>query len=133
MQDLDAILKDTAAAVETHHDPGPDSMLRIGIAPCSPFSVSAELLVESAALARELGVRLHTHLAETKDEEDYCREHFSMSPVDYLSSLGWLGDDVWFAHGIHFDDAGIAALAASGTGWRTARRPTPGSARGCAG
>jgi cytosine/adenosine deaminase-related metal-dependent hydrolase len=116
VQDLDTILKDTAAAVETHHDAGPDSMLRVGIAPCSPFSVSAELLVESAALARELGVRLHTHLAETQDEEAYCREKVSMSPVDYLSSLGWLGPDVWFAHGIHFDDAGIAALASSGTG-----------------
>jgi cytosine/adenosine deaminase-related metal-dependent hydrolase len=71
---------------------------------------------QTALLARDLGVRLHTHLAETKDEEDYCREHFAMSPVDYLASLGWLGDDVWFAHGIHFDDAGIAALASSGTG-----------------
>ncbi len=116
VQDLDTILEETASAVATHHDPGPDSMLRIGIAPCSPFSVSAELLVESAALARELGVRLHTHLAETQDEEAYCRERVSMSPVDYLASLGWLGDDVWFAHGIHFDDAGIAALASSGTG-----------------
>ena len=116
VQDIDAILADTASAVETHHDPGPDSMLRIGIAPCSPFSVSAELLVESAALARTLGVRLHTHLAETQDEEAFCRERVSMSPVEYLSSLGWLGDDVWFAHGIHFDDAGVAALAASGTG-----------------
>ncbi len=116
VQELDAILEDTATAVATHHDPGPDSMLRIGIAPCSPFSVSADLLVESAALARGLGVRLHTHLAETQDEDAYCRERVSMSPVDYLASLGWLGPDVWFAHGIHFDDAGVAALAASGTG-----------------
>src|SRR3954447_18484510 len=116
VQELDVILRDTAAAVATHHDPGPDSLLRVGIAPCSPFSVSAELLVESARLARELGVRLHTHLAETHDEDSYCRERVSMSPVDYLSSLGWLGNDVWFAHGIHFDDAGIAALAASGAG-----------------
>ena len=116
VQDLDTILEDTAAAVAKHHDPGPGSMLRIGIAPCSPFSVSAELLVESAALARELGVRLHTHLAETQDEDAFCRERFSLSPVDYLASLGWLADDVWFAHGIHFDDAGIAALASSGTG-----------------
>ena len=116
VQDLDTILEDTAAAVAKHHDASPESMLRIGIAPCSPFSVTSELLVESAALARELGVRLHTHLAETQDEDAFCRERFSMSPVDYLASVGWLAEDVWFAHGIHFDDAGIAALASSGTG-----------------
>ena len=113
---IDAILAATAEAVDTHHDPGPDSMLRIGIAPCSPFSVTADLLTESAALARDKRVRLHTHLAETRDEDDYCRERFAMAPVDYLGSLGWLGPDVWFAHGIHFDDAGIATLAESGTG-----------------
>ncbi|MEP6815703.1 MAG: 8-oxoguanine deaminase [Marmoricola sp.] len=116
VEDLDAILEATAAAVDAHHDPGPDSMLRIGIAPCSPFSVTADLLVESAKLARDKGVRLHTHLAETEDEDAYCKKNFELSPVDYLGSLGWLGDDVWFAHGIHFDDAGINALAASGTG-----------------
>ena len=115
VEEISAILEATAAAVDTHHDPGPDSMLRIGIAPCSPFSVTATLLTESAALARDKGVRLHTHLAETRDEDDYCREHFGMSPVDYLGSLGWLGPDVWYAHGIHFDDAGIASLASSGT------------------
>jgi len=113
---LDLILEATAAAVDAHHDPGPDSMLRIGIAPCSPFSVTAELLVESAKLARDKSVRLHTHLAETQDEDAYCRTSFGLSPVDYLDSLGWLGNDVWLAHGIHFDDAGIAALASSGTG-----------------
>ena len=116
VQDLDTILEDTTAAVARHHDPGPDSMLRVGVAPCSPFSVTSDLLVESAALARDLGVRLHTHLAETQDEDDFCRERFGMAPVDHLSSLGWLGNDVWFAHGIHIDDAGIAALASSGTG-----------------
>lgn len=116
VEDIDAILAATAAAVDAHHDPGPDSMLRIGIAPCSPFSVTADLLRESARLARDRGVRLHTHLAETQDETDYCAEHFAQSPVDYLGSLGWLGDDVWFAHGIHFDDAGIATLASTGTG-----------------
>lgn len=91
-------------------------MLRIAVAPCSPFSVTADLLVESAGLARDRGVRLHTHLAETQDETDFCAERFSMTPVDYLGSLGWLGTDVWFAHGIHFDDAGIATLARTGTG-----------------
>jgi cytosine/adenosine deaminase-related metal-dependent hydrolase len=116
VEDLDAILAASAAAVDAHHDPGPRSRLRIGLAPCSPFSVSADLLVESARLARGAGVRLHTHLAETRDEDDYCRERFGCSPVDYLQKLGWLGDDVWFAHGIHFDDAGIRELAASGTG-----------------
>ena len=115
VEELGAILEATARAVDTHHDPGPDSMLRIGIAPCSPFSVTADLLVESAALARDKGVRLHTHLAETRDEDDYCQKNFDHSPVDYLGSLGWLGDDVWFAHGIHFDDTAIDALASSGT------------------
>ncbi|MBA2558779.1 MAG: amidohydrolase family protein, partial [Propionibacteriales bacterium] len=113
---LDTILTATAHAVDTHHDPGPDSMLRIAVAPCSPFSVTADLLTESAVLARDKEVRLHTHLAETQDEATFCRERFEMTPVDYVGSLGWLGDDVWFAHGIHFDDAGIAALAAGGSG-----------------
>ncbi len=116
VEDLDAILADTADAVDTHHDPGADSMLRIGIAPCSPFSVTADLLVQSAALARDRGVRLHTHLAETQDEAEFCAGRFGMSPVDYLGSLGWLGNDVWFAHGIHFDDDGIETLARTGTG-----------------
>ena len=116
VEDIDAILAATAAAVDAYHDPGPDSMLRIGIAPCSPFSVTADLLRESARLARDRGVRLHTHLAETQDEIDYCAEHFGLSPVDHLGSLGWLGSDVWFAHGIHFDDAGIETLARTGTG-----------------
>jgi len=116
VEEIDAILAATAKAVDEYHDSGPDSMLRVGIAPCSPFSVSADLLVQSALLARDRGVRLHTHLAETLDEADYCAERFGRTPVDYLGSLGWLGDDVWFAHGIHFDDAGIQTLARSGTG-----------------
>ncbi len=115
VEDLATILDATVAAVDTYHDHSPDSMLRIGIAPCSPFSVTSDLLTESARLARDKGVRLHTHLAETQDEEAYCREHFARSPVDHLGSLGWLGEDVWFAHGIHFDDAGLASLAQSGT------------------
>jgi cytosine/adenosine deaminase-related metal-dependent hydrolase len=116
VEDLDTILAATAAAVDEHHDASPDSMLRIGVAPCSPFSVTADLLRESAALARDRGVRLHTHLAETVDEERYCAERFDLSPLAYLESLGWVGDDVWLAHGIHFDDVAIRALAASGTG-----------------
>ncbi|GAA2165278.1 8-oxoguanine deaminase [Pedococcus bigeumensis] len=116
VEDLDTILAATAGAVDAHHDPSPDSMLRIGVAPCSPFSVTADLLRESAALARDRGVRLHTHLAETVDEGRYCAERFGLSPLAYLESLGWLGDDVWLAHGIHFDGDAIGALAISGTG-----------------
>nr|WP_276511114.1 amidohydrolase family protein [Kineosphaera limosa] len=116
VEDIDTILASTQQAVQRHHDPGPDSRCRIGIAPCSPFSVTADLLRESAALARDLGVRLHTHLAETTDEEQFCQERFGARPLDYLESLGWLGPDVWVAHGIHFSGSDIARLAATGTG-----------------
>jgi cytosine/adenosine deaminase-related metal-dependent hydrolase len=116
VEELDVILAATADAIDRHHDPSPDSMLRVGVAPCSPFSVTGDLLEQAAALARDKGVRLHTHLAETTDEDAFCREKFGCGPVEYVESLGWLGPDVWFAHGIHLDDKGIAALAASGTG-----------------
>jgi cytosine/adenosine deaminase-related metal-dependent hydrolase len=115
VEDIDQILAETERAIDTHHDTSFDSMLRIGVAPCSPFSVTRELLVQAAELARTKGVRLHTHLCETLDEEEYCREHFHSTPVEYMESVGWLGDDVWFAHAVHLDDAGIAAMAASGT------------------
>jgi cytosine/adenosine deaminase-related metal-dependent hydrolase len=116
VEDIDAILRATSDAIDTHHDPGPDSMLRVGVAPCSPFSVTGDLLKQAAALARDKGVRLHTHLAETTDEDDFCRASFGCTPVEYVESLGWLGDDVWLAHGIHFDDSGLRRLAATGTG-----------------
>jgi cytosine/adenosine deaminase-related metal-dependent hydrolase len=116
VEEIDAILDATAAAIDRHHDPSPDSMLRIGVAPCSPFSVTGDLLEQAAKLARDKGVRLHTHLAETHDEEAFCRERFGCSPTEYVDSLGWLGPDVWLAHGVHLDDPAIAALAASGTG-----------------
>jgi len=116
VEDIDTILAATAAAVDAHHDPGPDSMLRIGIAPCSPFSVTGDLLRQAAELARDRKVRLHTHLAETLDEQEFCQDRFGATPVQYMESLGWLGDDVWLAHGIHFDDPAIATLAATGTG-----------------
>jgi cytosine/adenosine deaminase-related metal-dependent hydrolase len=116
VEDLDAILDATGAAIDRFHDPSPESMLRIGVAPCSPFSVTPDLLREAAALARDRGVRLHTHLAETSDEAAYCAEHFGTTPLDYMDSLGWLGDDVWFAHGIHFSDDDLGALARTGTG-----------------
>ncbi|WP_375424770.1 8-oxoguanine deaminase [uncultured Friedmanniella sp.] len=115
VEDVDAILAASEAAILTHHDPSADSMLRIALAPCSPFSVTAGLLTASAELARRYGVRLHTHLAESTDEDDYCREHFGRTPVEHLDSLGWLGPDVWFAHAVHLDDASIARMAATGT------------------
>jgi cytosine/adenosine deaminase-related metal-dependent hydrolase len=116
VEDRDTIMLASKAAIEQFHDDSPESMLRIGLAPCSPFSVTSELLTDAAELARSAGVRLHTHLAETADETEYCAEHFGCTPVEYLDSLGWLGDDVWLAHGVHLDDAAIARLAATGTG-----------------
>lgn len=116
VEDIDTILASCQDAVSRYHDPGFGSMLRIALAPCSPFSVTAELMRQSALLARELGVRLHTHLAETADEDDYCRQHFGMRPVDYVDSLGWLGDDVWLAHCVHLDAGDIGKLAATSTG-----------------
>jgi len=115
VEDIDAILAATEAAVDTYHDASPDAMLRIGVAPCSPFSVTGDLLKQTADLARRKGVRMHTHLCETLDEEDFCRERFGCSPVEYVESLGWLGDDVWLAHAVHLSDASIASLAATGT------------------
>lgn len=116
VEDRDLILAATESAITRWHDPSPESMLRVAVAPCSPFSVSGELMRESAELARRHGVLLHTHLAETTDEDDYCRERFGRTPLEYVEELGWLGDDVWFAHGIHFDDAAVKRLGASGTG-----------------
>jgi cytosine/adenosine deaminase-related metal-dependent hydrolase len=116
VEDIDEILAATERAIDTYHDTSFDSMLRIGVAPCSPFSVTGDLLVQAAELARAKEVRLHTHLCETLDEEDFCREHFGRSPMEYMESLGWLGPDVWFAHAVHLDDAAIATMAASGTG-----------------
>jgi cytosine/adenosine deaminase-related metal-dependent hydrolase len=116
VEHIDAIIGATQEAIERFHDPAPGSMLRIGVAPCSPFSATRDLLTESAALARGSGVRLHTHLAETADEDAYCAGRFGCTPAEYLDSLGWLGADVWLAHCVHLDDAGIARLAAAGTG-----------------
>jgi cytosine/adenosine deaminase-related metal-dependent hydrolase len=116
VEDIDTILTATSDAISAFHDPGPGSMLRMGVAPCSPFSVTGELMRAAAALARDRRVRLHTHLAETLDEDEFCAKRFGCTPVEYLDSLGWLADDVWLAHGVHFDDAAIARLAASGVG-----------------
>jgi cytosine/adenosine deaminase-related metal-dependent hydrolase len=116
VEDEDAILADTEEKIHDFHDPAPGSMCRVVVAPCSPFSVTPELMRESAALARRHGVRLHTHLAETLDEERFCVERFGKRPLELMQDLGWTGDDVWFAHGIHFNDEEIASVAMTGTG-----------------
>ena len=116
VQSLDEILTASSDAVNRWHNPDPGAMVRIALAPCSPFSVTTDLLRESALLARELGVRMHTHLAESLDENTYCDEHFGCTPLQYMESVGWVGDDVWFAHGIEFDDDEIGRLAATSTG-----------------
>lgn len=116
VQTVDEILRDSAEAIERFHDPAPYAMHRVALAPCSPFSVSADLLRESAALARQYGVRLHTHLCETKDEENYMLAREGVRPLAYMERLGWLGSDVWFAHGIHFSDDELRLLAETGTG-----------------
>ncbi|MPZ90619.1 MAG: 8-oxoguanine deaminase [Actinobacteria bacterium] len=115
-EDRDEILAATERAIDAWHDPSPGSMLRIAVAPCSPFSVTAELMREAAALARERGVRLHTHLAETLEEQEFCRERFGVRPVEYLDDLGWLGNDVWLAHCVHLSSSEINRIAETGTG-----------------
>jgi len=112
----DAILRDTRRLIETWHDASRHSMLHIAVAPCSPFSVSRELMRESAVLARSYGVRLHTHLAENFKDIAYSREKFGMTPAEYAESLGWTGHDVWHAHCVQLDAAGIALFARSHTG-----------------
>jgi len=116
VEDRDTILTATEDAIDRFHDPGPESMLRVAVAPCSPFSVTGELMRESAELGRRRGVRLHTHLAETRDEEDFCRERFGCRPVDYLEQLEWLGPDVWLAHCVHLSPQEIARFGQSGIG-----------------
>lgn len=116
VETLDAALAATAATVDAHHDPAFDAMTQIAVAPCSPFSVSTELMRQGAELARAKGVRLHTHGSETVEEEQFCKELFGMGPTDYFESTGWLGDDVWMAHCVHMKDSDIAAFARSGTG-----------------
>ena len=116
VEERDTILAGTEEAIDKWHDPSPGSMLQIAVAPCSPFSVTGELLTESAELARSKGVRLHTHLAETIEEESFCLERFGVRPVEYLDDHDWLGNDVWLAHCIHLDSDEIARFGASGTG-----------------
>lgn len=116
VQPVDVILKDSRRLVEKYHDPKPFAMHQVSLAPCSPFSVSEDLLIESAALARSLGVRLHTHLCETKDEERFTLSKLGMRPLAYMEKCGWVGPDVWYAHGIHFNDDELRLLADTGTG-----------------
>jgi cytosine/adenosine deaminase-related metal-dependent hydrolase len=115
-EDRDAILAAYDDVLSRFHDPAPGSMCRVALAPCSPFSVTRELMVESAELARARGVRLHTHMAETTEEEAYCLELFGVRPVEYLESCGWLGDDVWLAHCVHLNEAEVARFGETGTG-----------------
>lgn len=112
----DAILRDTQRLIETWHDPAPHALLRVAVAPCSPFSVSRDLMREAAALARSYGVSLHTHLAENDNDVAYSREKFGMTPTEYAESLGWVGPDVWHAHCVKLDTPGIALFAHTGTG-----------------
>ncbi len=110
------ILKDSQRLIETFHDSNPGSMVQIVLAPCSPFSVTGELMRQSAALAREYGVQLHTHLAETQDEEDFCIEKFGRRPVAYMQEVDWIGSDVWFAHSVHVNQDEIKLYARTGCG-----------------
>jgi cytosine/adenosine deaminase-related metal-dependent hydrolase len=116
VETIDGALAGTAAALDAWHDPSPGSMLRMGVAPCSPFSVTGELMRSAAELARDRGVRLHTHLAETVEEEVFCRERFGCSPAEYLESLGWFGSDVWVAHCVHLDEVTVKRFGETGTG-----------------
>jgi len=116
VEGTDAALARTEEAVAAFHDPSPGSMLRIAAAPCSPFSVTERLMRESADLARRLGVRLHTHLAETLDEERHCLERFGRRPLELMDEWGWVGDDVWFAHGVYLDEKDVRRCAETGTG-----------------
>ena len=116
VQNEEAILADSERLIGKYHDPCPGSMLQIGLAPCSPFSVSKELMRRTAELGERHGVRLHTHLAETHDEEIYCQKRFRQRPLAFLESLGWLGDSTWIAHGIHFRRSEIARLGRARVG-----------------
>lgn len=117
VEDDDAIVADSVRLIEAYHDPSPLAMVRIGLAPSTPFAVTKELMRESASLARSHpGVTLHTHVAETLDEIEYCRQRFDQRPVEYMEEAGWLGPDVWWAHAVHLDDAELEMLAETGTG-----------------
>ncbi|MCQ0170024.1 8-oxoguanine deaminase [Pseudomonas sp. S12(2018)] len=116
VQQGEVILADSQRLIHSYHERDAGAQIQIALAPCSPFSVTPEIMRASATLAQELDVRLHTHLAETLDEEDFCLQRFGLRTVDYLDSVGWLGPRTWLAHGIHFNPDEIARLGAAGTG-----------------
>jgi len=116
VEDEKAILKDSQRLIETYHDPNPGSMIQIVLAPCSPFSVTANLMRQSASLAREYSVHLHTHLAETEDEEAFCLQKVGFRPVEYMDNLNWVGPDVWFAHCVYVNQNEIHQFAECGCG-----------------
>jgi 8-oxoguanine deaminase len=116
VQEGEVILADSQRLIERYHQRGAGAQIQIALAPCSPFSVTTDIMRASAELAEQLDVRLHTHLAETLDEEDFCLQRFGLRTVDYLDSVGWLGPRTWLAHGIHFNPDEIARLGAAGTG-----------------
>lgn len=115
VEDIDAALEGTTTAIDTHHDPAPGAFARVAVGPCSPFTVTTDLMRATAELARDKDVRLHTHLAETDDEEQQCLDEFGCTPVEYAERTGWLGDDVWLAHGVHLSDGAVARLGATRT------------------
>jgi 8-oxoguanine deaminase len=116
VQNEEVILAESERLIREYHDRASGSFVQIALAPCSPFSVTQDLMRESAALARQHGVLLHTHLGETADENEYCLAHFGKRPLDHLDEIGWVADDVWLAHGVCFDDDEIARLGKAGTG-----------------
>jgi cytosine/adenosine deaminase-related metal-dependent hydrolase len=115
VEDREQILAETRRIAELH-EPGPGAFVQVAVAPCSPFSVTKRLMAESAELARELGLQLHTHLAETVEEEEFCQGIFGCRPLEYLEQLGWLAGDVWCAHCVHLDSSDVAKMGAAGTG-----------------
>ncbi|MFN2362178.1 MAG: 8-oxoguanine deaminase [Marinobacter sp.] len=114
--DEGAILKDMQRVVEAHHDHRPDAMVRVALAPCSPFTVTTDLMREAATMARSLKVGLHTHTAENGKDVAFSKERYGMTPTEFTEELGWVGDDVWHAHCVHLDEPGIALFARTGTG-----------------
>jgi len=116
VQDDEEILIESERLINNYHQPDEGSMVQIALAPCSPFSVTTELMKSTAKLANKFNVRLHTHLAETMDEENFCLQKYGLRTVDYLDSVGWLSDKTWLAHGIHFNEQEIQKLGSAGVG-----------------
>jgi 8-oxoguanine deaminase len=116
VEDVDVILEDSARVIDSFHQSGPGSMTSVVLAPCSPFSVTGDLMKSTADMARDTGVSLHTHLAETADEEQFCLGRFDRRPVEYMEDLGWSGPDVWYAHAVHVAPDEVARMGAAGTG-----------------